>query len=122
MFFESYFGILFLISIILPIAVYSHAKKSGRDPFFWVIVVFIGNIPGLLLYMYDVHKESNQITNNQPALQVSCVVIDSNNNEEKNMGLVVNTNDMEEAKERFRKSCAKKGLVLTEEPSVEIKQ
>jgi len=117
------FGLLLALSLILPIVVFSHAKDSGRDPFFWAIIVFIANVPGLLLYVYDLHKDpfpSNNRTS-MPSLQVSCVVVDPNTNEEKKMGLVINTNDMEEAKQRFRNSCVKKGLVLTEEPNVEIK-
>jgi len=121
--FELIFFFSFVFWIVSVVVVYQDTKKTGRSTFFWTLLVFLFPLIGLILYFYDMSRHPRQEekdVEDLPSLQVAGRVIDGEENE-KTVGMTVKSNDMTEAKRIFKESCAEDGLILTEEPEVNIK-
>ncbi|MFO7967916.1 MAG: winged helix-turn-helix transcriptional regulator [Archaeoglobaceae archaeon] len=58
-----------LIAIIPPIIIYFDAKKKGKNPLFWALIVFVGLffwlVPGILLILiYVLHQNQSNKSEN----------------------------------------------------------
>ena len=111
---------IIIFHIILVIVTAEQALKTGRSLFFWASVVFFFGIFGFVLFVYDLSRHPQDLsTETKTSLRITCDVIDGNG-KEKRVSMVIRSNSTVEATQKFKESCASKGMVLTEEPSVNI--
>jgi len=124
--FGTFIFFMLVINLFLVYFVAQDAAESGYDWMMWGVAVFLFGIVGIALYFFYKSQDPQSSKNHAssrflPSLQVQGQVINGNG-DEKTVSMIVRSNDMVKAKEMFRESCAEKGLILKDEPSISVKQ
>lgn len=106
-----------IIGLLLAFGIANDARKTGRNPWLWFIVVSLFGIFGVALYFYDVSRNP---PSEKTILRVSGTVT-KDDDEVTKMYLDVYTDDVVEANERFFARCAKEGLRVSGEPNLSLR-